>query len=196
MRVVRASASLTEYSCVIIRPTAGFDSTVTWTVLPGIWIASGDITHLVTHLYTCAELLVVRRQCGKAPVNNKSLHVASERASRDQPKKKGSQRSLHCKHATVHAAPSKGCMSAIYCLNPLEPRGNYCAITNNMNLVHWLLIGGLLHLVQRGGDWAGPQPAQAPPRCTKCNSSPINGQCTNHSIAVRCSAVLMLVLKG
>ena len=23
-----------------------------------------------------------------------------------------------------------------------------------------------------------PQPAQAPPRCTKCNSQPINGQCT------------------
>ena len=30
----------------------------------------------------------------------------------------------------------------------------------------------------RGGDWAGPQPAQATPRCTKCNSPPINGQCT------------------
>jgi len=28
-------------------------------------------------------------------------------------------------------------------------------------------------------DWAGPQPAQAPPRCTKCNSPFINGQCTN-----------------
>ena len=28
-------------------------------------------------------------------------------------------------------------------------------------------MGGLLHLVQRGGDWAGPQPDQAPPRCTK-----------------------------
>jgi len=41
------------------------------------------------------------------------------------------------------------------------------------------LMGGLLHLVQRGGDWAWPQPAQAPPRCTKCNSPPINGQCTN-----------------
>ena len=41
------------------------------------------------------------------------------------------------------------------------------------------LMGGLLHLVQRGGYWAGPQPAQAPPRCTKCNSPPINGQCTN-----------------
>jgi len=23
-------------------------------------------------------------------------------------------------------------------------------------LVHWPLMGGLLHLVQRGGDWAGP----------------------------------------
>jgi len=35
--------------------------------------------------------------------------------------------------------------------------------------------GGKLHLVQRGGDWAGPQPAQASPRCTKCNSPPTNG---------------------
>jgi len=42
-----------------------------------------------------------------------------------------------------------------------------------MKLVHWMLMGGLLHLV---GDWAGPQPTQAPPRCTKCNSPPINGQ--------------------
>ena len=43
------------------------------------------------------------------------------------------------------------------------------------------------------GDWAGPQPAQALPPCTRCNSPPINGQCTNHRIAVmvRCSAVLM-----
>jgi len=31
-------------------------------------------------------------------------------------------------------------------------------------------MGGLLHLVQRGGAWAG---------CTKCNSQPTNGQCTN-----------------
>jgi len=41
---------------------------------------------------------------------------------------------------------------------------------NNIKLVHWPLMGGLLHLVQRGGDWAGPQPAQALLRCTKCNS--------------------------
>ena len=46
------------------------------------------------------------------------------------------------------------------------------------------LMGGLLHLVQRGGDWAGPQPTQAPPGCTKYNSPPINGQCTSHHIAI------------
>jgi len=46
-------------------------------------------------------------------------------------------------------------------------------------LVHWPLMGGLLHLVQRGGAWAGCGPAQSHPRCTKCNSPPINGQCTN-----------------
>ena len=51
-------------------------------------------------------------------------------------------------------------------------------------MVHWPLMGGLLHLVQRGGDLAGPQPAQAPPHCTKCNGPPIIGQCTNHCIAV------------
>jgi len=33
-------------------------------------------------------------------------------------------------------------------------------------------MGGLLHLVRRGGDRAGPQPAQAPLGCTKCNSPP------------------------
>jgi len=29
------------------------------------------------------------------------------------------------------------------------------------------------------GVWAGCSPAQSPHRCTKCNSPPINGQCTN-----------------
>ena len=37
----------------------------------------------------------------------------------------------------------------------------------------------VLHLVQRGGAWAGCGPAQSPPHCTKCNSPPISGQCTN-----------------
>ena len=75
-------------------------------------------------------------------------------------------------------------------VNPLQCKGNYIATSNNMKLVHWPLMGGLLHLVQRGGDWAGPEPAQAPPRCTKCNSPPINGQCTNNRIAVWWSAAL------
>jgi len=44
-------------------------------------------------------------------------------------------------------------------------------------LVHWPLMGGLLHLVQRGGAWTGCGLTQSPPRCrcTKCNSPPING---------------------
>ena len=65
--------------------------------------------------------------------------------------------------------------------NPLTGTGNYSATSNNMEL-HWPLMGGLLHLVQRGQDWVGPQPTQAPPRCTKCNSPPINSQCTYHHI--------------
>jgi len=65
-----------------------------------------------------------------------------------------------------------------------EFRGNYSATSNNMKLVHWPLIGGLLQLVQRGGDWAGSQPAQASSLCIKCNSPSINGQCTNHRTSV------------
>ena len=68
--------------------------------------------------------------------------------------------------------------------------GNYNVTSNNMKLVHWLLLVGLLHLVQRRGDWAGPQPAQAHPHCTKCNSPTINGQCTNHRIAVEWSVAV------
>ena len=62
---------------------------------------------------------------------------------------------------------------------PIQSRGNYSTTSNSIKLVQWLL-----HLVQQGEDWEGPQPAQAPSRCTKCNSPPINGQCTNHRIAV------------
>jgi len=31
-------------------------------------------------------------------------------------------------------------------------------------------MSGQLHVVEQGGDWAGPQLAQSPPCCTKCNS--------------------------
>jgi len=41
------------------------------------------------------------------------------------------------------------------CVDPLKCKGNYSATSNNMKFVHWPLMGGLLHLVQRGGAWAG-----------------------------------------
>jgi len=65
---------------------------------------------------------------------------------------------------------------------PLMGTGNYSATSINMKLVHWPLMGGLLHLVHRGGDWVGPQPAQALSCCTKCNSPSINSQCTNRRL--------------
>ena len=65
--------------------------------------------------------------------------------------------------------------------NPLECKCNYSTTWNNRIYgIHWPLVGVLFHLVQRERDWAG--------RCTKCNSTPINGQCTSHrirSIALR-----------
>ena len=47
--------------------------------------------------------------------------------------------------------------------NPLDSKGDYSATSRN-KLVHWPMMGRLLHLVQRGGDWAGCGPAQSPPR--------------------------------
>ena len=46
-------------------------------------------------------------------------------------------------------------------LNPLESKGNYSATSNNMKLVHWPLMDGLLHLVQyseEGRTGRGPSP--------------------------------------
>ena len=42
---------------------------------------------------------------------------------------------------------------------------------SNMVIGMLAVDGGLLHWVQQGGAWVGC--------CTKCNSPPINGQCTN-----------------
>jgi len=39
-------------------------------------------------------------------------------------------------------------------LDALMGTGNYIATSNNMMFVHWPLMGGLLHLVQQGRDWA------------------------------------------
>jgi len=41
-------------------------------------------------------------------------------------------------------------------------RGSYSATWNNIKLVYWLLMGGLLHFVQRGGA-CSPSPLLAVP---------------------------------
>jgi len=101
--------------------------------------------------------------------------------------------SLYSKHKLVTLQPHNVCSLQTICLllsissnklKPLDSKGNYSATSNNTKLVHWPLMGGLLHLVQREGAWAGCGPAQSPPGCTKCNSPPINGQCTNHCTAI------------
>ena len=48
---------------------------------------------------------------------------------------------------------------------------------------------GLLHLVLRVGGLVGPQPFQAPHRCTKSNSPPIDGH-VPISVAVEWSVAL------
>ena len=85
-------------------------------------------------------------------------------------------------NASFFKCPTSG---SVRVRTPRRGRQGRCSIyPRPMKMVHLLLIGGLLHLVQREGYWAGLQPAQAPPRCTKCNSPPINGQCTTHRTAV------------
>jgi len=76
---------------------------------------------------------------------------------------------------------------------PLRFRGNYSATSNNMKLVHGPLIDGLLHLVQRGGDWAGP--LLAVPNVT-AHSSTASVPSPYCCMVVRCSVVLMPPLKG
>jgi len=51
------------------------------------------------------------------------------------------------------------CSSSDYdVINPLECRGDYSATPSNMKLIHWLLVGGVLHLVQREGTGWGHSP--------------------------------------
>ena len=49
-----------------------------------------------------------------------------------------------------------------------------------MKLVHWSLVDGMLHLLQRGLVWVGPQPAQA---LRAVPNVTVSGQCTNYHIA-------------
>jgi len=54
-------------------------------------------------------------------------------------------------------------MSGWRVINSLDAKGNYSGTSNNTKLVHWPLMGGLLHLVQRGWAWAACSPARSPP---------------------------------
>ena len=56
----------------------------------------------------------------------------------------------------AHSVGEMNRLSVASLINPLDSKGNYSATSNNTKLVHWPLMGGLLHLVQRGGDWAWP----------------------------------------
>ena len=74
------------------------------------------------------------------------------------------------KHPLTNSVKSRDVKSAF---NPSNSKGNYSATSNNTKLVHWPLMGGLLHLAQRGGAWRAAAPKSSP-RCTKCNSPPIS----------------------
>jgi len=73
--------------------------------------------------------------------------------------------------------------TASHVVNPLEFRGSYSAtsIIWSWYTDRWWVGRYICHLVQRGGDWAGPPHVQIYPRCTECNRPLIDGQCTNQS---------------
>ena len=83
-------------------------------------------------------------------LNRTSSHVKV--AGQDQGYISEGQRSLD-KVMSYSAAGSEipSPMSSFTTVNPLDSKGNYSATSNNTKLVHWPLMGGLLHLVQRGG---------------------------------------------
>jgi len=63
-------------------------------------------------------------------------------------------------------------------MGTLKPQSNGPLYSNTV--IGTLVVDGwAVTFVQRGGAWAGCGPAQFPPHCTKRNTSPINGQCTN-----------------
>jgi len=62
----------------------------------------------------------------------------------------------------------------------------YSATANNIKLVHgrWWVGCYIWHNEEGPGGGLLGGAAQSPPRCTKCNSPPINGRCTDHCIAI------------
>jgi len=81
-------------------------------------------------------------------------------------------------------------------INPSECKGYYRATSNKMELVHWPLAGGLLHLVQQEGDWAGPQPVQRPSPLLTVPNVTVHSPSTVNVPITLFSAFLMYPLKG
>ena len=73
----------------------------------------------------------------------------------------------------------------------LKPQSNGYSNT----VIGTLLVGGLLHLVQRGGAWAGCGPAQTPHRCTKCNSRATHQLPVYQLHIIRCGTIIALNFK-
>ena len=82
-----------------------------------------------------------------------------------------------------------------FIINPLDSKGNYSATSNNTKLVHWPLMGGLLHLVYSeegiGRSVAPPSPHLAVPNVTAHPSTASVPSLYCYYVIVRCSAVLM-----
>jgi len=76
------------------------------------------------------------------------------------------------------------CKSVLFAAIAVNPKRNAHITTAEQRTTHsntvigrLPLMGGLFGTARRG--LGGLRPAQAAPRCTKCNRPPINGQCTN-----------------
>ena len=68
------------------------------------------------------------------------------------------------------------------CVNPLTGTLYSSTLIRTLAVDGWAVT---FRIARRG--LGGLRPGPVPPRCTKCNSPPINGQCTN---IIRCGTVI------
>ena len=60
-----------------------------------------------------------------------------------------------------------------------------------MQLVHWPLMGGMLHLVQRGGDWVGRSPPRLLLTVPNVTAHPSTASVPITVLLIHCFAVFM-----
>jgi len=76
-------------------------------------------------------------------------------------------------------------------MGTLKPQSNgslYSSTAIGTLAVGWAVTFGIAR--------RGLGPAQSPPRCTKCNSPPINGQCTNFVLFDVVVYIILCAIKG